>query len=141
MRYNSGGVTLVAGKHENHKRLYAKNSQEQPPEVPRRLPDRPEPPYPRSPPPPLNPTRMEIFLQIREKGLLRMPNPMKSHREIRDWVKYYHRTMAMTQECHDLWNQIDELIRKGYLRRYIKRPRETSLRPQGPVEKQIDVIV
>ncbi|RZR84798.1 hypothetical protein BHM03_00011679 [Ensete ventricosum] len=42
------------------------------------------------PPIPLNSTRTEIFFQIREKGLLKAPNPMKSHSERRDKRRYYH---------------------------------------------------
>ncbi|RWV90464.1 hypothetical protein GW17_00047327 [Ensete ventricosum] len=85
---------LVAGKCKDHKRLCAEKSQGQPPE-------------------------------IKEKGLLRTPNPMKSPRELRDWTKYYwfHRDYGHdTEECHDLQNQIEELIRKGHLGRYVKRP-------------------
>ncbi|RRT42434.1 hypothetical protein B296_00039743, partial [Ensete ventricosum] len=44
------------------------------------------------------------------------------------------------KECHDLKNQIEELIRKGYLGSYVKRPQEPSSCPHGLIEKQIDVI-
>ncbi|RWV82164.1 hypothetical protein GW17_00056362 [Ensete ventricosum] len=79
---------LVVGKREDHKRPRAEKSQEQPIETMRRQPDRPKPSYPRPPPPLLNSTRTKIFLQIREKGLLRMPNPLKGPRELQDWAKY-----------------------------------------------------
>ncbi|RWW42970.1 hypothetical protein BHE74_00051422 [Ensete ventricosum] len=56
------------------------------------------------------------------------------------------------EECHDLKNQIEDLIRQGYLYQYIRdqqvlpdkshhRDREPSPEPRGPIEKQIDVII
>ncbi|RWV77093.1 hypothetical protein GW17_00062130, partial [Ensete ventricosum] len=85
------------------------------------------------------------------KGGLKAPSPMKSHPERRDKRRYYrfHREYRHdTEECHDLQYQIEDLIRRGHLRRYIhepslpdgRPPRDSSPRPQGPVEKQIDVI-
>ncbi|RWW51162.1 hypothetical protein BHE74_00042517 [Ensete ventricosum] len=106
----------------------------------------------KTPPIPLNSTRTEIFLQIREKGLLKAPNPMKSHSERRNKRRYYrfHRDYGHdTEECRDLQYQIEGLIRRGHLRRYVRDqsslpdsrpPRNSSPRPKGPVEKQIDVI-
>ncbi|RRT31110.1 hypothetical protein B296_00058266, partial [Ensete ventricosum] len=96
------------------------------------------------PPIPLNSTQTEIFFQIREKGLLKAPSPMKSHPERRDKRRYYrfHRE-------YGLQYQIEDLIRRGHLRRYVReqpplpdgRPsRDLSPRPQGLVEKQIDII-
>ncbi|RZS12466.1 hypothetical protein BHM03_00043926 [Ensete ventricosum] len=79
----------MVGKRENHKRPRTKKSYGQPLETMRRRPDRPKPSHPRPPLPPLNSTHMKIFLQIKEKGLLRTPNPLKGHRELRDWAKYY----------------------------------------------------
>ncbi|RRT53359.1 hypothetical protein B296_00027317 [Ensete ventricosum] len=87
-----------------------------------------------------------------EKGLLKAPNPMKSHSERRDKRRYYHFHMEYgydTEEYRDLQYQIKDLIRRGHLRRYIRDqsslpdsrpPRNSSPRPKGPVEKQIDVI-
>ncbi|RRT35647.1 hypothetical protein B296_00040626 [Ensete ventricosum] len=46
-----------------------------------------------------------------------------------------------TEECYDLKNQIEDLIRWGHLDRFVRRLRESSLRLKGPVEKQICVIV
>ncbi|RZR73893.1 hypothetical protein BHM03_00029245, partial [Ensete ventricosum] len=77
---------------------------------------------------------------------------MKSHSERRDKKRYcrFHREYDHdTEECHDLQYQIEDLIRRGHLRRYVRDqsslldsrpPRNSSPRPKGPVEKQIDVI-
>nr|XP_009385323.1 PREDICTED: uncharacterized protein LOC103972705 [Musa acuminata subsp. malaccensis] len=90
---------------------------------------------------PLNTSRTEILLQIKEKGLLRQPNPMKATHK--DWSKYYrfHRDYDHDmEECRDLQNQIEDLIRRGHLGHYLKEPREVTPRPRGSVERQIDVI-
>ncbi|RRT54068.1 hypothetical protein B296_00034217 [Ensete ventricosum] len=77
---------------------------------------------------------------------------MKSYSEIRDKRRYcrFHREYDHdTEECHDLQYQIKDLIRREHLRRYVRDqsslpdcrpPRDSSPRPKGPVEKQIDVI-
>ncbi|RZS01587.1 hypothetical protein BHM03_00031457 [Ensete ventricosum] len=44
------------------------------------------------------------------------------------------------EERNDLKNQIEELIHKGYLKRNVKRPRESSLCHYHPIEKPNDVI-
>ncbi|RRT57312.1 hypothetical protein B296_00034932 [Ensete ventricosum] len=77
---------------------------------------------------------------------------MKSHPERHDKRRYYRFHIEYrhdTEECHDLQYQIEDLIRCGQLRRYVREqssipdgrpPRDSSLRPKGQVEKQIDVI-
>ncbi|RRT76129.1 hypothetical protein B296_00012803 [Ensete ventricosum] len=76
---------------------------------------------------------------IREKWLLKTPNPMKSWHEDRDHKRYcrFHRNYRHnTEECYDLKNQIEDLIRHGHLDRYTRKPREPFLRPKGTVERQ-----
>ncbi|RWW01580.1 hypothetical protein GW17_00035377 [Ensete ventricosum] len=77
---------------------------------------------------------------------------MKSHSERHNKRRYYrfHKEYDHdTEECRDLQYQIEDLIRHGHLRRYVRDqsslpasrpPRDSSPRPKGPVEKQIDVI-
>ncbi|RRT55922.1 hypothetical protein B296_00015176 [Ensete ventricosum] len=77
---------------------------------------------------------------------------MKSHSERHDKRRYCRFHMKYghdTEECRDLQYQIEDLIRRGHLRRYVRDqsslsdnrpPRDSSPRPKGPVEKQINVI-
>ncbi|RWV99156.1 hypothetical protein GW17_00037952 [Ensete ventricosum] len=69
---------LVASKREDQKRPYVDSSRGPPPGPSRRRMERTEPTIPRPLNTPLNSTWTEIFLQVREKGLLKAPNPMKS---------------------------------------------------------------
>ncbi|RWW56265.1 hypothetical protein BHE74_00037041 [Ensete ventricosum] len=72
---------------------------------------------------PLNSTQTEIFFQFREKGILKVPNPMKSHSERRNKRRYchFHKEYGHdTEECHDPQYQIEDLIWSGHLRRYVR---------------------
>lgn len=111
---------LVVGKREEHKRPRTEQPRGQPSGPPRRKLDWLEPLLPRPPPCPLGSSKTEIFLQIREKGLLRAPNLMKTLCELKDRSKYcrFQRDYGHnTKDCHDLKNQIKELIRRGHLTR------------------------
>ncbi|RZR81134.1 hypothetical protein BHM03_00007312 [Ensete ventricosum] len=146
MRANQYVATeiLVAEKREDQKRPWAEPSRGPPPRLPRRRTERGEQTIPRSPNISLNSTRTEIFLQIREKGLLKAPNLMRSQDEDRDRRRYYHFHSNYghdTEEWYDLKNQIKDLIRRDHLDRYIMKPRKPSLYPKGPVERQVDFIV
>ncbi|RZS14676.1 hypothetical protein BHM03_00046436 [Ensete ventricosum] len=81
---------------------------------------------------------------IREKGLLKTPNPLRSRANDQDNKCYcrFHRDYGHdTEECYDFKNQIEDLIYRDHLDRYIMKPRETSLHPKSPVGRHIDVIV
>ncbi|RWW42743.1 hypothetical protein BHE74_00051670 [Ensete ventricosum] len=104
------------------KRPQAEPSRSPPPGLPRRRMERVEQTIPRPPNIPLSSTQTEIFLQIREKGLLKTPNQMKSQPEDRDRRRYcrFHRDYGHDmEECYNLKNQIEDLI----------------------LERQVDVIV
>ncbi|RRT60502.1 hypothetical protein B296_00044923, partial [Ensete ventricosum] len=100
--------------------------------------------HPKAAPIPLNSTRTEIFLQIWEKGLLRAPNPMKARPEEGDrgcYCHFHHDYNHDTEECYDLKKQIEDLIYRGHLDQYVRRPHKLSLYPKGMVGKQIDIII
>nr|XP_009395743.1 PREDICTED: uncharacterized protein LOC103980931 [Musa acuminata subsp. malaccensis] len=79
--------------------------------------------------------------RMEEKGLLRQPNPQKAtHKDRSKYYRFHQDYDHDTEDCHNLQNQIEELIRRGHLGRYLKEPGEATPRPRGPVEKQIDVI-
>ncbi|RWW52887.1 hypothetical protein BHE74_00040692 [Ensete ventricosum] len=74
------------------------------------------------------------------------PNPM-THLEMRDKRNYCHFHYDYEhdiEECHDLKNQIEDLIHQGYLDCYVREPHQASNdpspQPKGPIEKQIDII-
>ncbi|RRT61121.1 hypothetical protein B296_00030544 [Ensete ventricosum] len=134
----------VAEKHENQKRSWAEPSWGPPPRLPRKRTERVEQVVPWLPNIPLNSTHTEIFLQIREKGLIKIPNPMRIRAEEWDRRCYYrfHRDYGHDiEECYNLKNQIEDLIHRGHLDRYIRKPHESSLYLKGPVERQVDVII
>ncbi|RWW16253.1 hypothetical protein GW17_00019874 [Ensete ventricosum] len=97
---------LVVEKHEDQKCPRAEPSRGPPPGLPRKRTEKAEQTVPQPPNIPLNSTRTEIFLQIREKGLLKTPNPMKSQAEDRDRRCYYrfHRDYGHDTKCYDLKN-------------------------------------
>ncbi|RWW53535.1 hypothetical protein BHE74_00039977, partial [Ensete ventricosum] len=68
---------------------------------------------------------------IREKGLLKSSNRMRTRAEEWDrgcYCRFHRYYVHDTEECYDLKNQIEDLIRHGHLDRYIRKSREPSLR-------------
>ncbi|RRT51759.1 hypothetical protein B296_00049609 [Ensete ventricosum] len=68
---------------------------------------------------------------------------MKSQPE--DWdrrryCRFHHDYGHDMKECYNLKNQIEDLIRHNHLDN-TRKPREPSLHPKEPVERQVDVIV
>ncbi|XP_065033846.1 uncharacterized protein LOC135666203 [Musa acuminata AAA Group] len=132
--------TWMVGKREEHRKVKSEPPRHQQPTTSRRKLDRPDP---RPPLPALNSSRTEIFLHERGKGLLRDPHPMKNPRELADRSKYcrFHRQHGHdTEQCYELKRQIEELILRGHLGQYLRSSKEQSPRPEGPVERHIDVI-
>ncbi|XP_065026170.1 uncharacterized protein LOC135650615 [Musa acuminata AAA Group] len=74
----------MSGRREEHKRPRTEPPQGQLPGPPRRRSDRSDPSVPRSPLPALGTSRTQIFLQIKKRGLLQKPSPMRSPWELAD---------------------------------------------------------
>ena len=66
----------------------------------------------------------QILMEIRDEPSLKWPRPLHSSPSLRDKRKYYrfHKDHGhYTEDCRDLKEQIEELIRKGKLQQYVKR--------------------
>ncbi|XP_030942042.1 uncharacterized protein LOC115967098 [Quercus lobata] len=66
----------------------------------------------------------KIFTQIKDEHYLKWPRPLHSSPNVRDKNKYcrFHRDHGHnTEDCRDLKEQIEELIRKGKLQKYVKK--------------------
>ncbi|GAV65345.1 hypothetical protein CFOL_v3_08860 [Cephalotus follicularis] len=73
---------------------------------------------------PLLDTRTKILAVEQDKVPFQWPEKMRAPAENRSVEKYcrYHRDHGHdTEECRQLKNQIEDLIRKGHLRKYVDR--------------------
>ncbi|RZS07273.1 hypothetical protein BHM03_00038082 [Ensete ventricosum] len=72
---------------------------------------------------------------IREKGLLKAPNLMRTQSESHDrghYRRFHHDYDHDNEECYELKNQIEDLIRRGHLDQFVRKSHEPSLRPKRP---------
>lgn len=73
----------------------------------------------------------KILMQIKDEHYLKWPRPLHSSPNIRDKNKYFrfHKDHDHnTEDCRDLKEQIEELIRKGKLQRYVKKGEYSKFR-------------
>ena len=70
-------------------------------------------------------------MQIKDEHYLKWPRPLHSSPHIRDKNKYYHFHKDhghYTEDCRDLKKQIEELIQKGKLHKYVKKGEYSNLK-------------
>ncbi|XP_043717603.1 uncharacterized protein LOC122665515 [Telopea speciosissima] len=73
---------------------------------------------------PLNTTRTKILMEVSDRGLLQRPRPMFSKSEDQNPNKFYefHQEIGHnTKSCRQLKREIEDVIQKGHLRRYVKK--------------------
>ena len=73
----------------------------------------------------------KILMQINDKYYLKWPRPLHSSPHIRDKSKYrrFHKDHGhYTKDYRDLKEQIEELIRKGKLHKYVKKGEHSSFK-------------
>ena len=66
----------------------------------------------------------KILAQIKDEHYLKWPRPLHSSFNVHDKKKYYqfHKDHGhYIEDCRDLKEQIEELIRKGKLQKYVKK--------------------
>ena len=66
----------------------------------------------------------KILVQIKDDHYLKWPRPLHSSPDVHDKKKYcrFHKDHGhYIEDCRDLKEQIDELIRKGKLQRFVKK--------------------
>ena len=75
-------------------------------------------------------------MQIKDDGTLTFPGKLKSDPSKRSRNKYchFHRDHGHdTTDCYDLKQQIEALIRKGKLQKFVSKERtDTNIRKQAP---------
>ncbi|GAV71536.1 hypothetical protein CFOL_v3_15028 [Cephalotus follicularis] len=82
---------------------------------------------------PLLDTRTRILAVEQDKVPIQWPDKMRSPTEKRDtekYCRYHHDHGHDTDECRQLKNQIEDLIRKGHLRKYVDRDAPQGRREQ-----------
>ena len=73
----------------------------------------------------------KILMQIKDEHYLKWPRPLHLSPNVRDKNKYcrFHKDHGHnTEDCRDLKEQIEELIRKGKLQKYVKKGKYSKFR-------------
>ena len=73
----------------------------------------------------------KILMQIKDEHYLKWPRPLHSSPHIRNKNKYcrFHKDHGhYTEDCRDLKEQIEELIQKGKLQKYVKKGEHSSFK-------------
>ncbi|XP_030924012.1 uncharacterized protein LOC115950874 [Quercus lobata] len=81
----------------------------------------------------------KIFTQIKDEHYLKWPRPLHSSPNVRDKNKYcrFHKDHGHnTEDCRDLKEQIEELIRKGKLQKYVKKGEYSKSRDDNKTQHE-----
>lgn len=68
----------------------------------------------------------EILIQIKDNHALKWPKPLHSSPNVRDKKKYcyFHKDHGhYMEDCRDLKEQIEKLIQKGKLQKFVRKDR------------------
>ncbi|XP_065629624.1 uncharacterized protein LOC136067530 [Quercus suber] len=75
----------------------------------------------------------KILTQIKEEHYLKWPRPLHSSPNVHDKSKYcrFHKDHGhYTEDCRDLKEQIEELIRRGKLQKFVKKGEHNKFRDE-----------
>ena len=75
----------------------------------------------------------KILMQIKDELSLKWPKPLSSSSRTRDLKKYcrFHKDHGhYTDECRDLKEQIEELIQRGKLQKFVKKDHQSQLKEE-----------
>ena len=75
----------------------------------------------------------KILMQIKDELSLKWPKPLSSSSRKRDLKKYcrFHKDHGhYTDECRDLKEQIEELIQRGKLQKFVKKDHQSQLKEE-----------
>ncbi|XP_021621432.1 uncharacterized protein LOC110621458 [Manihot esculenta] len=87
---------------------------------------------------PLNVSRADVLVVVQDKDFIQWPKPMKAEASRRDPNKYcqYHRMHGHdNNDCFQLINKIDRLIKRGHLRNFVKKPEGQRPQQNAVVER------
>lgn len=83
--------------------------------------------------PPLSLFVAEVLVAVQRKNLLQWAQPLQTHPKDRDPYKYcqFHRVHGHDiNNCYQLKNEIEKLIKRGYLKNFIKNEAGPGNRPE-----------
>ena len=84
----------------------------------------------------------KILAQIKDEHYLKWPRPLHSSPNVRDKKKYrqFHKDHGhYTEDCRDLKEQIEELIRKGKLQKYVKKEESSRFRGDNKNQRESSI--
>ena len=84
----------------------------------------------------------KILVQIKDEHYLKWPRPLHSSPNVRDKKKYcqFHKDHGhYTEDCRDLKEQIEELIRKGKLQKYVKKEESSRFRGDNKNQRESSI--